>query len=543
MTDLLSQSKQICLAAIAIFLFSFHSSAQDSTHFYSFKNFGGGIETQHQYYFSNVNSGIVLPEKRYASNSYVTLNYSYKKIIAGVQAEAYLPALQGYTKYTPDYKTKVDLTHYFAGFRSAKLDVTVGTFYDQFGNGLIFRAYEDRQLGIDNTIRGIHIRANPFKNIQVKAFYGQQRYYFDYSKGKIGGADADILLFSRQDEKHHISLKAGGSFLFINQDSLSYTDIPHNKNVTAWAGRINFSAGNYLLNAEYMHHSPVAYIPSYIYQAGSALLISQSYNFNNGLGINLDLRRLELAALKADYGIDDINNNLNYLPSLTKQHTWLVSSIYPGVCENKHEIGGQLGINYLFKKGTSLGGKYGTSVFLNGSMYKDLFYANFTPGESFKAKFIDFGGQKQYSDINVTIEKKLSKTVKGTVAFISQYNLQQGAYAVKTKILATDFLFKLNTKSALRTELQHMWNKLEEKNWAAALAEYSYGKFSFFATDLTDYQTAKIHYYNLGGSYSANAQRIMISFSKQRAGLLCVGGVCRYVPSYMGFTLGYTYNF
>ena len=95
----------------------------------------------------------------------------------------------------------------------------------------------------------------------------------------------------------------------------------------------------------------------------------------------------------------------------------------------------------------------------------------------------------------------------------------------------------------MRTELQHMWNKFEEKNWAAALAEYSYGKFSFFATDLTDYQTAKIHYYNLGGSYSANAQRFMVSFSKQRAGLLCVGGVCRYVPSYMGFTLSYTYNF
>ena len=88
-----------------------------------------------------------------------------------------------------------------------------------------------------------------------------------------------------------------------------------------------------------------------------------------------------------------------------------------------------------------------------------------------------------------------------------------------------------------------MWNKLEEKNWAAALAEYSYGKFSFFATDLTDYQTSKTHYYNLGGSYSVNAQRFMVSFSKQRAGLLCVGGVCRFVPSYMGFTLGYTYNF
>lgn len=538
------RKKNVAISCCLLFnIITFTSQAQDTTHFYDLKNFGGGIETQHQYYFSNSNAGIVLPPKRYASNTYLTVNYTYKHIIAGVQAEAFLPALQGYPKYTPSAEAKVALTHYYAGYRSDKLEVIAGTFYDQFGNGLIFRSYEDRQLGIDNTMRGLYVKASPFKKFQVKAFYGQQRYYFDYSDGKVGGADVEYQLFNKQVGKNTMSLKIGGSFLNINQDSLEYTNIRHDQNVNAWAGRINFSAGNYLLNAEYMHHSPVAYLPSYIYQPGSALLISQSYNFNNGLGINLDLRRLEMAALKANYGVDDITNNLNYLPSLTKQHTWLVSSIYPAVCDNKHEIGGQLGINYLFKKGTALGGKYGTTIFLNGSLYKDLSYSQFNPGNSFKAKFISFDGQKQYSDLNVTIEKKLSKKVKSTLAFISQYNLQQSAYVVKTKTVATDFLFKLTDKSALRTELQHMWNDKDEKNWAAALAEYSYGRFSFFVTDLTDYQTNKIHYYNIGGSYSANAQRLMFSFSKQRAGLLCVGGVCRFVPSYMGFTLGYTYNF
>jgi len=89
MMDLLAKSKQLFFLAVSFF-FSFHLAAQDTTHFYDWKNFGGGIETQHQYYFSNSNSGIVLPPKRYASNSYVTLNYNYKKIVAGVQAEAYL---------------------------------------------------------------------------------------------------------------------------------------------------------------------------------------------------------------------------------------------------------------------------------------------------------------------------------------------------------------------------------------------------------------------------------------------------------------------
>ena len=34
------------------------------------------------------------------------------------------------------------------------LDVTIG-FYEQYGSGMILRAYEERQLGIDNALDGI----------------------------------------------------------------------------------------------------------------------------------------------------------------------------------------------------------------------------------------------------------------------------------------------------------------------------------------------------------------------------------------------------
>ena len=34
------------------------------------------------------------------------------------------------------------------------IDVTIGNFYDQFGSGLVFRSYEERNLGIDNAMDG-----------------------------------------------------------------------------------------------------------------------------------------------------------------------------------------------------------------------------------------------------------------------------------------------------------------------------------------------------------------------------------------------------
>ena len=36
-------------------------------------------------------------------------------------------------------------------------ELTLGDYYDQFGSGLIFRTYEERSLGIDNSLRGARL--------------------------------------------------------------------------------------------------------------------------------------------------------------------------------------------------------------------------------------------------------------------------------------------------------------------------------------------------------------------------------------------------
>ena len=44
------------------------------------------------------------------------------------------------------------------------LTVTGGYFYDQFGSGIVFRAYEDRGLGIDNAIYGLQLKYKMFND-------------------------------------------------------------------------------------------------------------------------------------------------------------------------------------------------------------------------------------------------------------------------------------------------------------------------------------------------------------------------------------------
>ena len=54
------------------------------------------------------------------------------------------------------------------------LNLTVGYFYDQFATGMIFRAYEERMLGLDYAIQGLRVKYD-YKNLTVKAFAGQQK--------------------------------------------------------------------------------------------------------------------------------------------------------------------------------------------------------------------------------------------------------------------------------------------------------------------------------------------------------------------------------
>ena len=56
--------------------------------------------------------------------------------------------------------------NYYLKYQNEKNEITVGSFYEQFGNGLIFRAWEDRQLGINNSIMGINYKYYPSANLE-----------------------------------------------------------------------------------------------------------------------------------------------------------------------------------------------------------------------------------------------------------------------------------------------------------------------------------------------------------------------------------------
>jgi hypothetical protein len=175
----------------------------------------------------NIQSDILFPQKdetiippdlyeklydRFAlTNTYVDLNLSSQYVDAGTRFEFLKYPLPG---YEPDF-AGWGLPFFYATGKYKKARLTVGDFYDQFGTGLIFRTYEDRNLGIDNSLRGARLFYEPLNGVQFKALGGKQRRYWTHNESLVWGSDLEVSLdqWIKALDESNTFLMLGGSFV------------------------------------------------------------------------------------------------------------------------------------------------------------------------------------------------------------------------------------------------------------------------------------------------------------------------------------------
>ena len=135
-------------------------------------NVTGDISFNGMYYIPDSLIGAEKVDSKVRANSWLNLNYTNGGLTIGARYEFYSTPLIDFEKI--GYKGQ-GITHYFADYKTDLLQVTVGTFYEQFGQGLSFRSFEDRLLGIDNSILGARVKIKPFKGVAIKGVWGIER--------------------------------------------------------------------------------------------------------------------------------------------------------------------------------------------------------------------------------------------------------------------------------------------------------------------------------------------------------------------------------
>ncbi len=456
----------------------------------------------------------------------------------------------------------------YAKYHNRYLEVTAGSYYEQFGSGFILRTYEERSLGIDNSLLGGRVVVRPYKGIQIKALSGLQRHYWTLNKSLISGADVELSFnqWFKTMEQSGANLTLGASWVNkhgdddarINADATHILRMP--KNVNAWDVRANFTKGPFNVLLEYAQKdADPSFKNNYIYRKGYVGMLSASYS-KKGMSVLLQAKRSDNFTFVSNRTESGSGSAINHLPAFTEDHTYSLAALYPYNTNKNGEWAYQAQLAYNFKRRTTLGGKYGMNVRLNFSHVHSTEMApvgstmlpGLTPGswgtDGYTSSFWKWGDETYYQDLNVQIERRFSKVFKLNLMLMHQrYNktaVEGHGGMINSHIVVADGMFTLNKKTKLRVEAQYLATKQDEGDWLYGLAELSLAPhWMVTVSDMYNVGLTNEHYWQTYVTYNIKSHRIQLGWGRTRAGYNCSGGVCRYIPQTKGFTLSYNYNF
>lgn len=513
----------------------------------------GNFQLDAQYYNRDSLIGAPVVPEKVLTNGFMNLWYTRGEFSAGLRYESYLNVMQG---FDPRYKG-TGIPFRFASYKNDQLEATVGNFYEQFGGGLILRAYEERGLGYDNAFEGVRVRYQPVRGVYLKGLIARQRTFFTLSPGIVRGFDGEINfneLITSQKEKKTTVIIGGGMVSRYQSDQDPIYNLP--ENVGAFDARMNIIRGKINLLAEYgyKYNDPNA-TNGLIYKEGQALSITSTYS-TKGFGLLLAAKRLDNFDFRSDRTAAGIGANINFLPAMTRQHTYnLPATIYPYATQPNGEMGFQAELTYRIKKGSKLGGKYGTEITVNFSGTNGIIkrsVSNDTLG--YFSPFLKASRDMFFRDFHVEIHKKFNAKLKMNLMYLNWvYNKDvvqglTGFGTIYANMGVVDISYKLAKRHTIRLETQCLISKQDLGSWAMGLLEYTYSP-NWFVAVLDQYNygnpnsTLRIHYITGNAGYNHKGNRIMVQYGRQRAGIFCVGGVCRNVPASNGFSISVLSSF
>ena len=512
----------------------------------------------------SIQSDILLPEKddktgadtpdgRFLTNTYLDLKATSRYVEAGARLEYLKHPLPGYEN---DFKGWGVPYAYLKG-RYKNAELTLGSFYEQFGSGFILRSYEERSLGVDNSLQGVRLSYRPWSGVAIKALTGRQRRYWNHNKSWMTGADVEWSIdeqckFLRQ---HNTYVTLGASYVNkYEKDEVIMTDPTHRLHLPLYVNafdvrlRVQHRSFNVLAEMAMKSQDP-SHDNGYIYRNGYVAMLSGSYS-KRGMSLLLQAKRSTNMAFRSSRSMEGSSSFVNHLPPFTLEHTYALAAFYPYATRPEGEWAYQAMAAYTFPKGSMMGGKYGTTAKVNFSHVHSV-RRNDTGGsgtDGYGSPFWAWGASTYYQDMDVQLEKRLCKDTKLNLMYMDQrYNqtlLEGHGGMLRSHIFVADVKQKLAPKTTLRVEGQYLSSEDGDKDWAFGLAELSLAPhWMFTVSDLYNVGNTHVHYYQGYVTYSGGAHRLQLGYGRTRAGFNCSGGVCRYIPATKGLTLSYNYNF
>ena len=455
-----------------------------------------------------------------------------------------------------------------------KLDITMGSFYDQFGTGILFRAYEQRQIGIDYAIQGMRLKYNINEKWAIKGFAGNQKgnikNRFGFANQVISGLNIEGNLDLGKDSKFG-ALQVGASAVnrtldretmdrlvgTINTYDLADRFYPK-YNVYGGNAYFTYTKDNFSWTVEGNVKSKEAIMEDdskFHLTGGKVLYTSMSWGkggWNLGkqkasVGLNIQARHVDHFSFRTAPTENLLNGLVSYLPSMTRQNTYRLLSRYNAPGQAMGEDGIQGEIEFKPRKGTQ--------IFFNGSYVQTLA----SNGKLNKATGV-MEAEKLFSENYIEVVQKIGKHdklklgVQRIVYNQTRYESEPEYVPVKTITPFGEWLHTLDQGKSLRVEWQYLNTKNDQGSFANLMIEMFVNKnLSIAVADMVNVVPHRyermiiadkvLHYPTFFIGYTEKNTVFTLAFLKQQQGVNCSGGICREEPAFSGVRFTVSSNF
>lgn len=561
----------LCILVL-FFVIANHTTAQDeSGNTNKFGTLTGDFETQNSFFIRDSIIGAAntpqYDRQKFGTNNWLTLNYSIMGFDIGIRFDAYYNS----NLIDPlDSYSALGLGRWHIRKQVFGLDITAGYFYDQIGNGTIFRAYNQRYLPIDNALVGGRLIYKINENWSAKAFVGQQKKVekqlnlFDNYQPIIAGVAIDGFIPIGKDD-NVVSLTPGAGAIRRSLDDASMNQIASDiasyapedafvptyttyafsvYNTLTWKGLTWFVEGAYKTAEAVNALNPKGILED---KSGYNIFTSVSYS-SKGFSILGQYKRTDHFILRTS-PLEILNRGMiAYLPPMARQNTYRLTARYNAATQEVGEQAAQLEVTVVpIKNKLTLNFYFSNIATISDS-------ASIAPDKKISNDF-GFGSEKflLYREAHVHALWKINKDIKLTLGFqFQQYNQERfeqkpGVPIVTTFIPYSEVVVRLKNRKSFRVELSYMSTQQDYGSWAFALAEFNIKDFSFWASAMINvipkkYKQVEV-FYEFGANYTHKSNKFELAYKRQVEGIVCTGGVCRYQPAFNGLQLSVVSSF
>ncbi|MCC7297423.1 MAG: hypothetical protein IT244_03745 [Bacteroidia bacterium] len=530
--------------------------------------FSGNLLLTYQKYLRDDKIGAttkVYRENSASIDAWLFLNYRIKGYEFTVRYDGFFNS--------PLLNPQGSYTNHGIGFWQArktidKLDITIGSFYDQLGSGVLFRAYAQPQLGIDYALQGARLMYQLTPNLRLKAFGGNQKGNIDnrfgFANQVIAGANVEGDLSLGADSKFgNVTLGASGInrtldkpvmdaiVAEINSYPVDERFVPkfnayganayftYNINNLTWSGEFNYKSAEAIKgvsNKFELHDGKVA-TSSISWAKSNFKLLKQK----SSISLFVQGRHVENFAFRTSPNEVLLNGLISYLPSLTRQNSYRLMARYNAPAQELGENGIQGELDFKPRKGTqiTLNASYVQSLNSNGVANKAILLFREYYGEVIQ---------------NIGKKTKLKLGLQSIIYNQGRYEQEPEYKNVHTITPFGEILFKLPKHRSLRWEFQYLSTKEDQGSFANTMIEfYLTPNISFSAGDMVNIKPHRyenmvianqvLHYPTFFTSYLAGNTMFTLAYVKQQQGVNCSGGICRVEPAFSGirFTVSSTF--